>query len=158
MAFWSCHTCFISSSRGIKPHKVIADMDALPTFAAGLVRDFHIDRLYNLTQGVSSYKSAYLCVFWINCSKFSICRFCTSISCCKVCTSIFRCALLVLMDLAYHSKAFIRNLLRYIVLVEPDKQAVKLGQALFSLSRGMRYGCSLELVLLLDFLLLPNYT
>lgn len=48
----SCRFLFHQLVHGNKAHKVIGNTDALPPFAAALVRRFNVDRLHKLPQRV----------------------------------------------------------------------------------------------------------
>ena len=106
---------------------------------AGLVGCFHINRLYKLSEGVwrefcecgvSAYPLNKLFkVFYLAFLYFDFLL--------QIYDFNFKMRLLVLVGLAHHGKAFIVQLALGVVLVDFDKQAVKLPYTLFCLCQTL---------------------
>lgn len=110
-------------------------MYLLFTLTAGLVGCFHINRLYKFSEGV--WREFFECgvsacplnklfkVFYLSFLYFDFFL--------QICDFNLKLRLFVLVGLAHHGKAFIAQIALGVVLVDFDKQAVKLSYTLFCL-------------------------
>jgi len=108
-------------------------MYLLLALSAGLIGCFHINRLYKLSKcvwrefcecGVSAHPlNKLLKVFYLSFLYFDFFL--------QIYDFNFKLRLLVLVDLAHHGKAFVAQIALGVVLVDFDKQAVKLPYTLF---------------------------
>ena len=106
---------------------------------AGLVGCFHINRLYKLSEGVwrefcecgvSAYPLNKLFkVFYLSFLYFDFLL--------QIYDFNFKMRLLVLVGLAHHGKAFVAQIALGVLLVDFDKQAVKLPYTLFCLCQTL---------------------